>query len=144
MTLDEMIQESIETWKPLEFKREDLEETRFKLISWTSLEVEKEINRLWEKWYVPMGWVACTYTSHGLVYAMLMENLYYNFTPDETQTSSEDSRHTELWSADWEWWVSTTWTSEDWGGETDGHSSWELYDWWDNWCEPSDLWEVGN
>ena len=125
MTLDEMIQESIETWKPLEFKKEDLNSARYKLVSWTSIEIEMEINRLWELWYVPMGWISCVCTSHWLVYAQLMENLYYNFTKDDTrmdftedETRMDDESSGEKGVRDSypEWWTPISWgdKGDDW------------------------------
>lgn len=125
MTLDEMIQESIDTWKPLQFTRDDLDKKKYKIIGWTSLEVEKEINRLWEQWYVPIGGISCAYTSHWLVYAILMENLYYNFMPDE-QVGGENYWQDYLWGADWEWELSWAWASEDTSWGYDWQATWEL------------------
>ena len=127
--LDKIIEEAIATWKPIEFKREDLDEKRFKVIWWTSLEIEKEINRLWDMGYVPIWGLACTYTSHWLVYAQLMENLYYNPITDETQMGGENSWQDILWDTDWEWELSGTWESETngWDEVIDGTS--EVWEW---------------
>jgi hypothetical protein len=46
MTLDEMIQESISTGKPLEFTKDDLNGGQYKLLSGTSIEIENQINKL--------------------------------------------------------------------------------------------------
>lgn len=127
--LDKVIEEAIATWKPIEFKREDLDEKRFKILWWTSLEIEKEINRLWDMGYVPIWGLACTYTSHWLVYAQLMENLYYNPIANETQMGSEDSWQDILWDTDWVEWILGAWESETtgWDEVIDGTS--EVWEW---------------
>lgn len=124
--LDKIIEEAIATWKPIEFKRDDLDERRFRVLGWTSIEIEKEINRLSDMGYIPIWWLSCTYTSHWLVYAQLMENLYYNPMVNETQMDSKGSWQTDLWGADWEWWVSWDGTSETPSSGYDWQATWEL------------------
>lgn len=118
MTLDDMIQESISTWKPLEFTRDDLKEVKYRLLSGTSIEVENQINKLWERGYVPCGGVSMTSTTHWLVYSILMENLYYNYHSDEsdTQTSDESSWEKNLRDSNREWWTPISWgdKEDDW------------------------------
>ena len=116
MTLDEMIQESIESWEPLKFTRDDLDKKRFKIVWWTSLEVENEINKLSDKGYVPIGWISCSYTSHWLVYAVLMENLYYNYNPNETFMDNESNWEEGIRNTYWEWETPDTWwdKGDDW------------------------------
>lgn len=117
--LDGIIEEAIATWKPIEFTREDLNEKRFRVLWWTSLEIEKEINRLSDMWYIPIWGLSCTSTSHWLVYAQLMENLYFNPVANEIQMDSEDFGQESLWSWSdfWDdiyWWDKTEsdWTDE--------------------------------
>lgn len=118
MTLDEMIQESISTWKPLEFTRDDLNGGKYRLLSWTSVEVGNQINKLWERGYVPCGGISVTSTTHWLVYAILMENLYYNYHSDEsdTQTSDESNWEKNLWDSNREWKTPISWWNkgDDW------------------------------
>lgn len=119
MTLDEMIQESISTGKPLEFSREDLKDSRFKLISWTSIEVESQINKLSERWYVPAWGIAMAHTTHWLVYSILMEDLYFNYHPneksteEETQVDNESDWEVNLRNTNREWWPIITWGAEE-------------------------------
>lgn len=119
---DIFIKQAIATWQPIEFTKDDLENKQYRLLWWTSLEIEKEINRLWKYGYIPIGWIACTNTPHWLVYAQLMENLLYNPTQDETQMGSQDSWQDSLWGTDWEWELSGAWESEGdgWEGTIDG------------------------
>lgn len=121
MTLDDMIQESISTWKPLEFTRDDLKDGRYRLLSGTSIEVENQINKLWERGYVPCGWLSMTSTTHWLVYAILMENLYFNYHSNESDTQTSDE-------SDWE------------KNLRDSNREWETpISWWDkgdDWLEP--------
>lgn len=126
--LDKVIEEAIATWKPIEFKREDLDEKRFKIVWWTSIEIEKEINRLWDMGYIPIWGLACTYTSHWLVYAQLMENLYYNPIVNETQMDYQGSGYPDLWGADWEWELSWAWDGETSSTGYDWQATWEVCD----------------
>ena len=118
MTLDDMIQESISTWKPLEFTRDDLKEGRYRLLSGTSIEVENQINKLWERGYVPCGGISMASTTHWLVYAILMENLYFNYHSNEsdTQTSDESDYEKNLRDSNREWWTPNSWwdKGDDW------------------------------
>lgn len=117
--LDEIIEEAIATWKPIEFTREDLNEKRFRVLWWTSLEIEKEINRLSDMWYIPIWGLSCTSTSHWLVYAQLMEYLYFNPVANEIQMDSKDFGQESLWS--WsDFWDDIYWwdkTESDWADE---------------------------
>lgn len=129
MTLDEMIQESISTGKPLEFTKDDLNGGKYRLLSGTSIEIESQINKLWKRGYVPCGGISMTSTTHWLVYAILMENLYYNPITNETQMGSEDNWQGSLWGTDWEWELSGAWESEGdgWEGTIDGTA--EVWEW---------------
>ncbi len=118
MTLDEMIQESISTGKPLEFTKDDLNGGQYKLLSGTSIEIENQINKLWKRGYVPCGGISMTSTTHWLVYAILMENLYYNYHSDEgdTQTSDESNWEKNLRNSNREWKTPISWgdKGDDW------------------------------
>ena len=126
--LDEVIEKAIATGQPIEFTKEDLENKQYRLVGWTSIEIEREINRLSQYGYVPTWGISCTYTSHWLVYAQLMENLYYNHTPDETQASDEGSWYPDLWSADGGRLPDDSWASEEGSSTQDWLLSWEISD----------------
>lgn len=116
MTLDEMIQETISTGKPLEFKKEDLKNSRYKLISWTSIEVENQINELSERGHLPVWGIAMAYTGHWTVYSILMEDLYFNYYPnewtEETQVGNESNWEVNLRNTNREWWDVISWRVE--------------------------------
>lgn len=118
MTLDEMIQESISTGKPLEFTKDDLNGGQYRLLSGTSIEVESQINKLWKRGYVPCGGISMASTTHWLVYAILMENLYFNYHSDEskTQTSDESNWKKNLRNSNREWEAPVSWgdKEDDW------------------------------